>query len=137
MTVYNFRFPILGKLRLLSIWQRGKSSKGDRFLFENEEGTEKFFLWFEDNNLGFKGTIKINYSRNIEKKDFVIPVHVKLGVYNYYKKPKQTPITVISEFDLQIEKWIKSNPILPEDLNGSSYYHVEASKVSYIPIEKE
>ena len=71
MKEYNFQFPKLGKLKLHSIWHKGKKDLGNRYLFVDEEGKE-MILWFSAKDFPMEGSVQVewidvNYSPQIKQ----------------------------------------------------------------------
>lgn len=128
MKVYNFQFPVLGKLKLHSIWQKGKKDLSNRYLFIDEEGKE-MMLWFSTEDFPMKGRVRVEYT-DINDSNYKTPEHIKNVVYNYYKLKDQSNKEV--ELEKEIENWLSSNSLFPENLN--SYLHVTIDRINYKPV---
>ena len=128
MKEYNFQFPKLGKLKLDSIWQKGKEDLSNRYLFIDEKGKE-MILWFSSNDFPMKGAVQVEWV-DLGKSNYKTKEHIKNKVYNYYKLKDQSNKEV--ELEKEIENWLNSNSLFPETL--SSYYHVTIEQINYKPV---
>ena len=128
MKEYNFQFPKLGKLKLDSIWQKGKKDLSNRYLFIDEEGKE-MILWFSANDFPIKGAVQVEWM-DIEKSNYKTTEHIKNTVYNYYKLKDQSNKEV--ELEKEIKNWLNPNSLFPETL--SSYCHVTIDRINYKPV---
>jgi hypothetical protein len=129
MSIYNFQFPKLGKLELLSVWQKGKNSKGLRFLCKNIKDGNCFMLWIDNTDIPFNGCFQVEYSADVLKGNYKKESHIKLGVYNYYLVEVEDLEQV---FELEINKWLDSTSLFPENLN--SYSHLTKDRINYEPV---
>jgi hypothetical protein len=135
MTTYNFRFPILGNAKLLSVWRKGKGKKEYRFLFkslgtlEHTKKGEIFFIWFELNDIPFVGGYNVEFSQEVNPCNYKTLEHIKLGVYNYYLLKD---VIVEEIFEQEKAKWLNPNSMFPKTL--TSYMHVKYTDIDYDPI---
>ena len=128
MKEYLFNFPKYGKLKLKSIWQKGKNNKGNRYLMVEESGKE-IVLWIEKTDFPFDGCMQVQ-TEDVYADMYTSPDQIRNKVYNYYIKSDQSN----KEFELEKElnEWLNSNSLFPENLN--SYCHVEIDKINYKPV---
>lgn len=127
MTTYNFQFPKIGTLKLLSVWIKGKNNKGTRYLMENINTGEISLLWFEPFDLFSKGGYKVETSEEITTANYKKRNHIKIGSYNYYLSNLS-----YTDFEIDINIWLNDNSYFPETLN--SFSHVPMNEINYKPV---
>lgn len=132
MSYYDIVFPKYGRMRLLSVWVKGKKPKlpeDYRFLMVGDDN-KTYVFWLSDHPVSGKCIMCVDG----DDLKVVSENQLKNGCYNYYRIDNDNDDTLL--FDNMIKEYVDSDPMVPENLQ--SYMHTNYSnlKIKYDLIVK-